>query len=634
MRIFLFTWLVFFVEFSYSYNCFPQNNSQKKIINKIVSNIYDGKLYKAEVLLRSQEDLPVFLALKAEIAWMRDDFIAAERLCLSVIDLCPDNFPKVYYFLGEMYFDVLDYLNAKKYLERSINLSLDGDFHKEALNMLQKSKIISSIINNPLPYNPRVVGGVSTEFDEYLPYMSADQEIFFFTRRSFRSGLDVLVPGYVEEFTMSIKSDKEFSLGTLMRYPFNQESNEGGASMTIDNRILYFTKCTRNSSGYNNCDIYYVEKLDSGWSNVNNFSSEISNESTWESQPSVSSDGKTIIFASDRSGGYGNIDLYEINYIDGKWTAPVNLGSKINSINHEKSPFLHADGQTLFFSSTRFPSIGGFDIFYSRKDSFGDWQDPINIGYPINSSNDEISLFVSTDGLKAYFASNNIDTVGGWDIYSFDLHKSAKPNRVLFLKGNLLYENDMYINDIELNIRNINTQEIKTVKVTGGSYAYSLTLENSDDVLITVKENGFAFSSFYISAEDTSFNSPASLDIVLVDLEEGDVFPLENVHFESNSSLLNNISRQVILEFSDYLILNKSLIVEINGFTDNVGEDSYNQSLSERRAFAVYNLVVSQGVDVNRITFNGYGEKFPVSDNNSVSGRAMNRRTEIRSIER
>ena len=193
------------------------------------------------------------------------------------------------------------------------------------------------------------------------------------------------------------------------------------------------------------------------------------------------------------------MDLYETNKVDGNWTKPLNLGSVINSNEYEKSPYLHADGKTLFFASTNFPTLGGFDIFYSRKDSVGNWQKPVNIGYPINTVADEISLFVSTDGNQAYFASNSLDGIGGWDIYSFDLYDKAKPERVLFLKGSLLDENKQSIRDVELEIKNITTQEIITIQVDKGTYVSSLTLADTDDVLITIKKEGFAFNSTYIS---------------------------------------------------------------------------------------------------------------------------------------
>jgi len=286
----------------------------------------------------------------------------------------------------------------------------------------------------------------------------------------------------------------------------------------------------------------------------------------------------------------------------------------------------------LFFASQNFPTLGGFDIFYSRKDSSGNWQQPKNIGYPINSVADEISLFVSTDGNSAYFASNHLNGVGGWDIYSFDLHKEARPERVLFLKGDLLDENGQVLNDVELEIKNIKTNEITTIKVDAGTYVSSLTLDEKDDVLITVKKEGFAFNSTYISANDTVFKSPSSLDISMQSLDEGKSFTIEDIYFDNNSYELKEITKEVLVEFAKYLEINNSLIIEINGFTDNIGDTSDNQILSENRSKAVRDLILLQGISESRISYKGFGESSPKSNNNTEKGRAQNRRTEFRII--
>ena len=324
--------------------------------------------------------------------------------------------------------------------------------------------------------------------------------------------------------------------------------------------------------------------------------------------------------------------MYEINWQNGKWTDPKNLGSAINSNEHEKSPYLHTDGKTLFFASTNFPSLGGFDIFYSRMDSLGNWQEPQNIGYPVNTVADEISLFVSTDGNTAYFASNQLDGVGGWDIYSFALHDDAKPERVLFLKGDLMGENGMVLEDVELEIKNINTNEVTIVKVDAGTYVSSLTLAKDDDVLITIKKKGFAFNSAYISANDTSFSSPTNLNFELDSLEKGRSFDLSDIYFETNSFQISSIAKNVIFEFTAYLKLNNNMKIEINGFTDNIGESIVNQILSENRAKVVYELLIANGLDKERLSYNGYGEQFPRVNNTSISNRAQNRRTEFRII--
>ena len=632
MRIlFLFSFFFSF-NFVFPQECFPEKSKDKRLVKKIIKLIEKKAYYAGLDELRSTNNIAVFNALKSEILWRKADFFNAETEGLKVIANCPDNFPKVYYFLGEIAFNRKDYVNADLYLRRSIDLGISDPYYSDAMSIYEKAKVLADIIANPVPFNPKIVSGISTVFDEYLPIISPDQELSFFTRRSDKSSLNSITNTIVEEFVSSKKIEGKFEIGQALSFPFNLESNEGGASITIDNRVLYYTKCIRNKKGYNNCDIYYVNREGNAWSVVQNFSDKISKSDSWESQPTVSSDGKTIIFASDRSGGYGKIDLYEINWKDGKWTDPKNLGSAINSNENEKSPYLHTDGKTLFFASTNFPSLGGFDVFYSRMDSLGNWKEPQNIGYPVNTVADEISLFVSTDGNTAYFASNQLEGVGGWDIYSFALHDDAKPERVLFLKGDLTGENGMVLEDVELEIKNINTNEVTIVKVDAGTYVSSLTLAKDDDVLITIKKKGFAFNSAYISANDTSFSSPAHLDFELHSLEKGRSFDLSDIYFESNSFQISSIAKNVIFEFTAYLKLNNNMKIEINGFTDNIGESIVNQILSENRAKVVYELLIANGLDKERLSYNGYGEQFPRVNNTSISNRAQNRRTEFRII--
>lgn len=632
MRIlFLFSFFFSF-NFVFTQECFPEKSKDKRLVKKIVKLIEKKAYYDALDELHSSNNIAVFNALKSEVLWRKADFFNAETEGLKVIANCPDNFPKVYYFLGEIAFNRKDYVSADLYLRRSIDLGISDPYYSDAMSIYEKAKVLADIIANPVPFNPKIVSGISTISDEYLPIISPDQELSFFTRRSDKSSLNSITNTIVEEFVSSKKIKGKFEIGHALSPPFNLESNEGGASITIDNRVLYYTKCIRNKKGYNNCDIYYVNREGNAWSVVQNFSDKISKSDSWESQPTVSSDGKIIIFASDRSGGYGKIDLYEINWKDGKWTDPKNLGSAINSNENEKSPYLHTDGKTLFFASTNFPSLGGFDVFYSRMDSLGNWKEPQNIGYPVNTVADEISLFVSTDGNTAYFASNQLDGIGGWDIYSFLLHDDAKPERVLFLKGDIMGENGMVLEDVELEIKNINTNEVTIVKVNAGTYVSSLTLAEDDDVLITIKKKGYAFNSAYISSNDTSFSSPANLDFELHSLEKGRSFDLSDIYFESNSFQLSSIAKNVIFEFTSYLKLNNNMKIEINGFTDNIGESIVNQILSENRAKVVYELLITNGLDKERLSYNGYGEQFPRVNNTSISNRAQNRRTEFRII--
>ena len=632
MRIILFFSFFFSFHLVFSQECYPEKNKDKKLVKKIEKLIEKRSYYDAIDALQNTNQAAVFFELKAEILWRSGDFFNAETQALKAIELCTDNFPKAYYFLGEIAYKRKDYVNADIYLKKAINLQIGDPYYSDAIMLYENAKILAQIINNPVKFNPQIVKGISTQDDEYLPIISPDQELSFFTRRSDKMSLQDITTTTIEEFVFSKKINGDFEVGQALSYPFNLESNEGGASITIDNKILYYTKCIRDNKGYNNCDIYYVNRENGAWSNVQEFPKNISKIDSWESQPTVSSDGKTILFSSDRSGGYGKMDLYEISKVNDTWTSAKNLGSTINSNENEKSPYLHTDGKTLFFASTNFPSLGGFDIFYSRKDSLGNWQKPINIGYPINTVADEISLFVSTDGNQAYFASNNLNGIGGWDIYSFGLYEGAKPERVLFLKGDLLDENKQIIEDVDLEIKNLTTQEITTIKVDAGTYVSSLTLAKDDDVLITIKKEGFAFNSTYISTEDTSFNSPSALNFEMQSLEQGKSFSIENIYFDNNSYELKRATNEILIEFAKYLEVNNTLIIEINGFTDNVGNQADNQLLSENRAKAVRDLILLQGISEKRVFYNGFGESSPITSNDTEKGRGQNRRTEFKII--
>lgn len=625
-----------YVQSVFPQECYPDKIKHKRLVKKIEKLIDKGAYYDAmDVLGGLSGEAVIFSSLRAEVLWRRGDILSAEEMAFKAITICPDAFSRANFILGNIAYERKDYVNADIYLKRALDLALTEPYYADAVVLSKKASALAEIINNPVEFYPEIVNGVSTKDDEYLPVFSPDQEMLFFTRRKDRVSLNAIALTTIEEFSFSEIQSGNFNVGKPLSSPFNMGYNEGGASVTIDNNLLYFTKCIRDDDGYNNCDIYYVYRREDGsWSHIYTFSDSISRVDSWESQPTVSSDGNTIIFASDRIGGYGKMDLYEINRKNGVWGYPRNLGSIINSNEYEKSPYLHPDGKTLFFSSTNFPSLGGFDIFYSRKDSLGVWGVPVNIGYPINSVADDISLFVSTDGDKAYFSSNNLNGVGGWDIYSFSLYDGARPNRVLFVKGSFLDEYGQIVKGVNLEVKNISTKEVTVVRPENGSYVFSVSLSDLDDVLITASKKGFAFNSSYIYADSNLFRSPGTLDFKMQALSEGKSFKIDNVYFENNSYKINTVAREVLVEFAKYLEVNKSLIIEINGFTDNIGEKEYNQLLSENRARVVRDLILEQGISLSRVSYNGFGESFPVSSNDTEGGRSKNRRTEFRIISR
>ena len=634
MRFLIFLILFSFsFSFSFSNDCSPGNQKQKRICKKLNNLIKKENYFEANKVLRNLEDFPIYNAFRAEILWLENKKIEAKKIANQVLNLCEDGFPTIYYLLAEMAYQNKEFVICSKYLQKSIDLGLNESYKRNAIRFLPISSDLSKIILDPVSFKPKVVNGISTESDEYLPIISPDQDLAFFTRRFLNKNMDNLTSKFEEKFIMSKRDSNSFEVGFPMSNPFNLENNEGGASITIGNDILYYTKCSKINGNYNNCDIFYVIKNNDYWSEIKSFNRDICPVDSWDSQPTVSSDGLSIIFASDRSGGLGGIDLYEIKKQSfGQWSDPVNLGENINSNKNEKSPFLHTDGQTLFFSSNQHPSLGGYDIFYSRKDSFGDWQKPLNIGYPINSSFDEVSLFVSTDGETAYFASNQLDGVGGWDIYSFPLYDKAKPKRVLFLKGDLKDANGDLIMNGNIEIKNVTSGEEKSYNITNGKYVAAYTLEKGDDVVLSIKKKDYSFKANYVSAKDSNFISPSTLNFNLEKLENGKSFIINDINFGLDSYELNSKSDAVILELSKYLAVNTNLKMSINGFTDSIGLADYNIRLSEERAEAVFKRLINYGVDAKRMKFKGYGELKPKYFNDLEKNMILNRRTELEVI--
>ena len=613
-------------------DCFVQKKRSVKLMKKLNQNLPHYSFSDVKNVLKGIEEKEGISAqiydMYALIYWLKEDVLKSREYAKKCLNLCPEKFSTSNYIMGMIHFQLRDYQICADYIEKASEIGLKNRFKEDATITLENSRILAQIMRDTVPYNPEIVKGVSTEADEYLPLISPDQEIALYTRRGLRDEYGV-IDKKSEDFVFSEGSMEDFNEGEEMAYPFNQNNNEGGATITIDNKILYFTICSQFYTSYNNCDIYYVEKdKDGEWSDLKPMKS-INNPKSWESQPSISSDGTTLVFASDRRGGFGGIDLYIVKKDEfGYWGVPQNMGEIINSTLNEKSPFFHVDGETMYFASQQFPSLGGYDIFMSKLGEDNKWKKPHNLGYPINTEDDELGMFVTTDGQTAYFCSNKLDGVGGWDLYSFDLYEKVKPERVLFIKGDIKDSEGILVDSVSLELKNITTNEITKISVNGGKYVSALTLEDSDDVLITFNKEGYAFNSHYISSTDESFSGPAKMDVEINKVESGKTFELNNIYFATDSFNINKVTKSILTEFSNYLKENSNLKLLISGHTDDVGNKEDNLILSTNRARSVYTFLVESGVDESRLNYKGFGEDRPIYDNSTRKGRAKNRRTE------
>lgn len=567
---------------------------------------------------------------------------AAKTNFENVIEICPTYDIYAYYYLAQIAYGAEDYNKANEYINIFLEdvdlIKTDADYN-EAISILEYSKFFNQLINSPVPFNPKPVAGISTELDEYLPIISPDREIAMYTRRiKIPPRRDDLTPQvkYKEKFMFSKKDGNDFSLGKEMPPPFNSNDNEGGATLTIDNKTLYYTLCKfAQGEKYYNCDICYSENIYGSWTAIQSVSDKVNHPDAWDSQPTVTSDGKTLFFVSDREGGYGGYDLYKTKKDEnGDWGIPENLGPTINSPGNEKSPFIHTDSQTLYFSSDGYMTMGGYDIFFTKLDSAGKWKQPRNIGYPINSYEDDIGFFASTDGRFGFFASNKYDGNGGWDVYYFDLYEEARPEKVLFIKGSVLATGDQNFKNMRVELKNVGNQEITDIKIDTITGEYVAALPFREDYILTVKSKGFVQETNYLSHIDPRYSAIVDMIVNLKPIEVGMSYNLNDIYFDFNSVDLRPESKIVIEEFNNFLIENSNIKVSIQGHTDNIGNDHANFLLSENRAKSVYQHLLSLGTPASRIRYKGFGESKPVVSNDTESGRSRNRRTEFVIIEK
>lgn len=481
---------------------------------------------------------------------------------------------------------------------------------------------------NPIEINPQPLPEVINRVgDVYWPSMTVDNRYFYFTAK---------LPLYKKTFQEDIYSCvvKNDSFGEPM--PISDKilslSNEGASFISPDGRYLLFTGCKRND-GFGSCDLYMSVKKDGRWQNPVNLGKKV-NSKAWESRPVITSNGKTLYFSSNRKEGYGNADIYmctktgETENGYPKWSEPQNLGDSINTPGDEFAPFIHADNQTLYFSSDYHLGMGGQDIFMSTKTGDNQWTKPKNLGYPINKHTDEIGLFIDAPGAYAYFASDN--NQDRRSIYRFSVPEEIKPQFVSYVKVLVRDKTSYEPLHAKVNLFNIeNGENIVSLKAQGSDGSALVSLPGNNRYGLMVEKSGYMFYSDHFNLKSKNKNFVKELRVSLQPIEKGKSVILNNVFFKVDSYQLSAESRAELKRVKQFLEQNKDLYVEIAGHTDNQGSAAYNQQLSEQRAKSVYNFLIEHGIEQKRLTFKGYGMKKPVESNKTATGRAKNRRTEM-----
>ncbi|HEV2353929.1 MAG TPA: OmpA family protein, partial [Puia sp.] len=413
----------------------------------------------------------------------------------------------------------------------------------------------------------------------------------------------------------------------------NTNYNEGAQNVSQDGQWLLFTGCDF-PDGRGSCDLYISYLTADGWSTPENLGDSINTE-FWESSPSLSPDKKDLYFASRQPDGYGGSDLYVSHrLLNGKWSLPENLGPTINTIGNEAAPFIHADNQTLYFTSDGHPGYGNDDLFVTRKGPDGKWSEPENLGYPINTVDNEGSLVVAADGKTAYYASDRADSRGGLDLYTFELRDDIRPARTLWVKGRVFDSVTRKGLPSSVVLTDLATRQVISDLQTDETGNYLVTLPEGKNYAFEVKRRGYLFFSENFALTGTTVDTAYHIDIPLQPLAANAVVVLKNIFFQSNRYDLQPESGTELDAVVQLMKDNPTLKIQISGHTDNSGNAAENLKLSDNRAKAVTAYLVGKGIAAARLVPKGWGDTRPIADNSTPEGRARNRRTELRVISR
>ncbi len=556
----------------------------------------------------------------AEIKKDNEKYEEAIALYNKIVALNPE-FPMSYFGRSKCYFTLSKYNEAFQDAQKFMSFP-DYYQKKEQIEVIKNnSEYAQNAILKPFPFKPVNLGNMINSSDnEYFPGITADEQVLIFTR---------LVNGRDEEFYRSTKIDGKYSFAENMGYPINTERNEGTVSLSADGQYIFYTACNRPGAN-GSCDLF-LSKLDGNtWSEPINLGPPV-NSASWESQPCLSFDGRTLYFSSNRPGGFGQSDIWYTNFKNGRWTPPVNAGPEINGPGDEQSPFIAKDDQTLYFNSDGHPGMGGVDLFYTRRNKDGRWAKPTNMGYPINSSKDETCIIISSNGKDAFMAKEGDDTKGGLDIYSFELYEEARPQKTGYAKGVVFDANTRKKLSAKIELIDLATGRVIIESYSNRiSGEFLVCLQGNKNYALNVSAAGYLFYSENFSLQNQGATDPLVLSVPLQAITAGAKVVLKNIFFESDKFDLKDESKAELNKLVQFLASNPSVKIEIGGHTDNTGDFAKNSLLSANRAKAVKDYLIATGVPITRITYKGYADTQPIADNTSLEGRAKNRRTEIK----
>ncbi|MBL7843652.1 MAG: OmpA family protein [Cyclobacteriaceae bacterium] len=533
---------------------------------------------------------------------------------------------KVYWFdLGEAYLITGQYDKAVKYL---------GDFVKIENQNRQKAERAEQLLKNATfaqanaavnaEWKLRPLNDTVNRFPlQYFPVLTADQQELIFTRRLGSGG------EHDEDLVVSRKDDRgRWTSPVSISKNINSVLNEGTCAISADGRKLIFTSCMGRQS-FGSCDLYQSIKIGNEWTEPVNLGPNV-NSSEWESQPALSADGRTLYFVSDRRGGSGRRDIW-VSTLDekGHWTRAKNLGAPVNTQYDEISPFIHANSKVLYFASKGHTGFGGYDILFSERTDTG-WSEPVNMGRPVNDYEDQFSLFITADGKRGYYSHEETSGQGSvrsriYEIQFPEDHQVRYKSN--YVKGTVRDKLTGKELKATIELFNIKSNEIESIVESDSvSGEYLMVLTQGAEYALYVNKKGYLFTSSNFNYSETTDFEPIRMDFELEQAKKGSSVVLNNIFFDTDKYDLKEKSITELQKIIQFLNENPQIRIEIGGHTDNTGSPAYNLQLSEKRALAVYNYLLENGIEQNQLRWKGYGQSRPLDSNDSEKGRAINRR--------
>ncbi|QOR76325.1 MAG: OmpA family protein [Thermoflavifilum sp.] len=559
----------------------------------------------------------------ASIAFKQKDYPEAVIDFQRVMAIDSTYDPRLYYAYAKSLAGMGKFAEAIAYMHRYLQIpGLGSDEIALGKSWLQHFEIGLQTALQHHPFAPQNLGdSINSADPEYFPSLTVDGQTLVFTRNLHNQNEDF----YISTWDAA---DSQWHRAVNLGPPVNTPENEGTGHISQDGRILIYAACNQ-PGGLGSCDIVYSVRTAQGWSTPVNLGPNV-NSRFWDSQPCLSPDNHDLYFVSNRPGGYGGSDIYVCHLQpDGSWSKPENLGPNINTPGDETSPFIHADNQTLYFASNGWPGIGDMDLFYSRRQPDGSWSKPVNLGYPINTIDHDGTLFVAADGKTAYFASDRFNGYGQLDLYAFTLYPEARPIPTLYVRGTVYDSLTHQPLSASIDLIDVATDSLITRIHSDIHGQYLVTLPIGKIYAFHVSHPGYLFYSDQFSLVNQKAYRPYEINIPLQPIRLHARMVLKNIFFDFNKYDLKPESKPELDKLVQFLKDNPTLHITIKGYTDSVGTASFNLTLSQHRAEAVMQYLIAHGIQANRLKAVGYGEAQPVASNETEEGRALNRRVEF-----